>query len=76
MRPDRTLALKKDVLAELTSDEMAAMGGAYSPTHNGCTLPINQCLISLNPCHYTEQANCGTGTVIDIKTTATQTAAC
>ena len=55
----RKLYLRKDELADLTSDDLADVVAAdMSPTHNGCTLPVNQCALSLDPCHYSSPANC------------------
>ena len=56
----RTLRLNKETLTELSPDTLAAVVGGPAITHNGCTLPINQCVLSLNPC-YSDDA-CGTGT--------------
>jgi len=76
MRSTRKLVLRTEALADLSPGQLGSVVGG-SPSHNGCTLPLNQCALSLNPCEYTSPANCEytsygceTGVVV-IKTSAT-----
>lgn len=54
MKPAKKLSLKKDVLAELTSDDLAAVAGG---THYCLTLPVQFCL-SVRECYITHEAAC------------------
>ena len=69
MKSAKKLHLKKETLVELTSSDLSNVLGGDGPTHRGCTLPVNQCALSLNPCEYSTPANCGTIITIEINTT-------
>jgi hypothetical protein len=48
----RTLALRREALAELTTNEMSAVGGAQLPPWTPVihTLPVNVCLHTIADC--------------------------
>lgn len=50
----RTLHLKRERLTELTGADLTSVVGAREIL----TLPINQCVLSLNPCYFTEYQSC------------------
>lgn len=61
MKPAKKLSLKKDVLTELTGDDLAAVAGG---THYCLTVPVNYCL-SVRQCYVTHEAVCLVPTLPD-----------
>jgi hypothetical protein len=61
MKPAKKLVLKRELLAELSSDELGQVAGG---SHYCMTLPVNLCL-SLRVCYVTHELACLVPTLPD-----------